>query len=157
MVVHPKISGLSILEVEETECVQQWNQKHPHEVLKGCCSIMEVNGCCDIKSMAQELRQSNHLDLLINTELTLEQQWALKKSKEKQQRANAIDQILEVHVHEGPAECCAICHDDMETDSKVVRLPCKHHFHGHCARRWLVQKARCPLCNHHLELDLQDN
>eukprot|EP00438_Fugacium_kawagutii_P028582 Skav221633 [mRNA] locus=scaffold2627:268128:268379:+ [translate_table: standard] len=48
-----------------------------------------------------------------------------------------------------PDEACSICHDDMCHSSNVTQLPCGHHFHRACVKKWLVSgQPRCPLCNH---------
>jgi len=154
VVVHPRVSGLSILEVEDTDCIRQWNREH--EPLQAGYSIVEVNGFKDVRSMTQQFRSANQLELLINKELTEEQQWALQKSMQQQKVADAIDRVIEDVHPKSCDETCCICHDDMDANSAVVRLPCKHRFHRTCATKWLVRRQRCPLCNHHLSLDLDD-
>ena len=50
---------------------------------------------------------------------------------------------------------CSICTTEWsESDSKVVRIPCKHLFHEECIKHWLETKKHenpiapltCPLC-----------
>jgi len=43
---------------------------------------------------------------------------------------------------------CSICLDVVKPGKKVVELiECKHRFHDHCLREWLVKnQARCPTC-----------
>lgn len=42
---------------------------------------------------------------------------------------------------EGPVCLSAVLDDDV-----LLELPCKHALHVVCARRWLRQRNRCPLC-----------
>lgn len=41
---------------------------------------------------------------------------------------------------------CSICLATLEPGDIVRRLRCTHCFHKPCIDRWLLQKARCPLC-----------
>ncbi|CDP14337.1 unnamed protein product [Coffea canephora] len=43
------------------------------------------------------------------------------------------------------SECC-ICLHGYEDGVEVCTLPCNHHFHYRCIRRWLRINATCPLC-----------
>jgi hypothetical protein len=44
---------------------------------------------------------------------------------------------------------CSIC---LTSEARtVIELKCKHHFHRHCAKRWLRRKLICPLCNNTCE------
>jgi hypothetical protein len=48
--------------------------------------------------------------------------------------------------NKGNGDECPVCWEAM--DEVVVRLPCMHAFHAHCAGSWLLQKAsRCPACD----------
>jgi len=47
--------------------------------------------------------------------------------------------------HLEDATCC-ICLEQMQMDVRVLKLPCKHHFHLDCGAQWLRQKGTCPLC-----------
>jgi len=41
-------------------------------------------------------------------------------------------------------DVCSICYQDMTIG--VVRTACRHYFHTHCLRRWLVVQDNCPMC-----------
>ncbi|XP_076920805.1 E3 ubiquitin protein ligase RIE1-like [Bidens hawaiensis] len=43
------------------------------------------------------------------------------------------------------ADCC-ICLCDYEDGEQLLLLPCNHHFHSTCIRKWLRLKASCPVC-----------
>ncbi|GKU87636.1 hypothetical protein SLEP1_g2001 [Rubroshorea leprosula] len=45
---------------------------------------------------------------------------------------------------------CIICLEDFWSDEEVVRMPCKHFFHGDCIVRWLRKSHLCPLCRYPL-------
>ncbi|TVU08711.1 hypothetical protein EJB05_42123, partial [Eragrostis curvula] len=46
-----------------------------------------------------------------------------------------------------PADCCAVCLDDLR-DGALVRMlaSCKHYFHAECVDVWLLSHATCPVC-----------
>lgn len=42
---------------------------------------------------------------------------------------------------------CAICLEDIKQNELVKILPCKHIFHDHCVKGWVVNiRGICPLC-----------
>lgn len=41
---------------------------------------------------------------------------------------------------------CPICLESYKTDDKLVLLDCNHQFHVDCGRRWLQDRASCPVC-----------
>lgn len=41
---------------------------------------------------------------------------------------------------------CAICMDDFKENDDAKRLPCSHHFHEECIKRWLRLHGTCPTC-----------
>lgn len=41
---------------------------------------------------------------------------------------------------------CAICLSDFVEKEDLIKLNCEHIFHWTCAKRWLMQKRLCPLC-----------
>uniref|UniRef100_A0A1A9UL10 RING-type domain-containing protein n=1 Tax=Glossina austeni TaxID=7395 RepID=A0A1A9UL10_GLOAU len=41
---------------------------------------------------------------------------------------------------------CAVCLDELELGSYVIKLPCKHIFHEFCIAEWLRLQKICPLC-----------
>lgn len=45
---------------------------------------------------------------------------------------------------------CMICLEDFKLDCEVISLACRHGYHKHCLRDWVLDKdvARCPLCSH---------
>ena len=51
---------------------------------------------------------------------------------------------------------CSICKDEFEVDSKLVKMPCNHYFHGDCVKPWLVQRNSCPTCRFELPTDDTD-
>ena len=64
--------------------------------------------------------------------------------------------LEEVLLRDDQHKTCAICLEDVLTESKVEQLQaCKHEFHGACIRKWLDRSPFCPLCRKS-GLDLQD-
>lgn len=41
-------------------------------------------------------------------------------------------------------DVCSICYQEMT--NATVRTECRHYFHTHCLRRWLVVQDNCPMC-----------
>ena len=145
---HPRVQGLAIVEVEQTRAVRNWRRSHPDEALKSGYAILEINGHSDLESMVEELKNASEVELLMSRELTVEQKWALDTSLHRQKMKSQINACIQMANVE--LEMCAICHDDI--CHTAAQLPCGHVFHDCCARKWLIRKPRCPLCNHHLEL-----
>lgn len=50
-------------------------------------------------------------------------------------------------------EDCSICLDKHSTGVEVMRLPCKHVFHGYCILQWLQTSHYCPLCRFAFPVD----
>lgn len=44
---------------------------------------------------------------------------------------------------------CAICLLNYNSQDKITYLPCdpRHNFHSKCIELWLLQEAKCPICN----------
>jgi len=51
---------------------------------------------------------------------------------------------------------CSVCKDEFNLESKLVKLPCKHYFHGECVKPWLEQRNSCPICRYELPTDDSD-
>ena len=53
---------------------------------------------------------------------------------------------------------CSICLDNYLKDNKVYFLPCTHHYHKDCLRKYFETKPekKCPLCQHKIENRLID-
>lgn len=42
---------------------------------------------------------------------------------------------------------CVICLDTFVEAESVLELPCKHFYHAHCIRKWLIERKKlCPIC-----------
>ena len=48
-------------------------------------------------------------------------------------------------------EQCAICRMEFEPEDTLLVLPCGHHYHSACIRRWLEDQKTCPHCGAELE------
>jgi hypothetical protein len=47
--------------------------------------------------------------------------------------------------HSVPGDC-VICLDPFTEPAGCRKLPCGHHFHDRCLRKWLMQSSQCPHC-----------
>ncbi|CAI6003073.1 unnamed protein product [Closterium sp. NIES-64] len=54
---------------------------------------------------------------------------------------------------ESGAACCTVCNEVAEVGEEVVRLPCRHLYHGACIRQWLGVRNMCPMCRFELPTD----
>lgn len=41
---------------------------------------------------------------------------------------------------------CEFCLQDYVAGDELIRLPCNHAFHSHCAEPWLRKAGTCPVC-----------
>ncbi|KAK1615677.1 hypothetical protein QYE76_021194 [Lolium multiflorum] len=66
----------------------------------------------------------------------------------------AVESLPEAALdEEEAARGCAVCKDVFASGQRVVRLPCKHYFHGDCIWPWLAIRSTCPMCRHQLPTD----
>lgn len=62
-----------------------------------------------------------------------------------------VDGLPEVALSDEEASHgCAVCKDGVAAGQSVLRLPCKHYFHGECIRPWLAIRNTCPVCRFEL-------
>lgn len=149
------LGGLLVIDLGVSEVIRKWNCQNPNDQLEVGYCILEVNGITDHKSMMEAFGKSQSLDMLISTELTSEQRIVFKRSIVLHHKGQAVDSILRPGCPDRvePGDCCSICHDDMKSD--IVQLPCGHHFHQKCVKKWMVHsKAQCPLCNRNYAEDI---
>eukprot|EP00434_Breviolum_minutum_P029433 symbB.v1.2.026027.t1/scaffold2570.1/size76156/1 len=158
---HPRVDGLVISAVRESEAIQQWNVAHPETPIHPGLAVLDINAVTDSEGMVWECCNAKSLNMVVSQQLTPEQSLAYRKGLRKHLLSEAVDEIIkEVENVEGPCDdTCAICHEEMrihkgpESTDAVVRIPCGHHFHRGCVKRWLVSGSqRCPLCNQNVEL-----
>jgi len=45
-----------------------------------------------------------------------------------------------------PEETCSICFMEVETGTKIRKLPCCHEYHSKCIKQWLLNEKSCPIC-----------
>jgi hypothetical protein len=49
-------------------------------------------------------------------------------------------------------EDCGICMEKIvDSENKIVKLPCTHVLHYNCIKNWVCEKKCCPLCRYDLE------
>ena len=149
-----KIASLLIVSLQDSKVVPRWNKENPCCPIEVGMAIVEVNGMTEPTKMIEELKNSTVADLLIKTELDQLENAVLKAAMELQKKSDQLDRVLE-EVTTCDVEPCSICHDDLDANCQVVRLPCGHHFHRKCVKKWLLSRAshsRCPLCNQVVEV-----
>ncbi|WVZ77540.1 hypothetical protein U9M48_025398, partial [Paspalum notatum var. saurae] len=63
----------------------------------------------------------------------------------------AVEGLQEVALTDDEASHgCAVCKDGISPGQSVLKLPCKHYFHGDCIRPWLNIRNTCPVCRFEL-------
>jgi len=72
---------------------------------------------------------------------------------EEEEDVISFDQmnLPQIEFKEGASEIneklCVICQDEYQPGDKLSTLPCVHHFHTDCIRKWVDEcKPECPLC-----------
>ncbi|CAE7904921.1 Rnf13 [Symbiodinium microadriaticum] len=154
--------GLLIKDVGQESAVLQWTREHPDRPIRIGCAILAINGEDQIEPMLEQLHMSCKLDLLITAELTASQQQTLHRSLQKTVPSFVVESLPRVAADESAEkDVCAICFEELEGDGDVgslpAQLPCGHLFHAPCVKTWLVTRSRrCPMCNQHVELKLQN-
>lgn len=157
------LPGLVVVNLGDSEKIVQWNQQHRHQRLEVGHVVLEVNGISEPRRMLQEFHTAKSVKMLIKRGRSAEQQKIFELALRRCHMEQAVDGILE-KVPPGDIEAgetCSICHDSLEecegcggeksalAATAVTKLPCGHHFHRACVKKWLVSgQPRCPLCNH---------
>ena len=49
--------------------------------------------------------------------------------------------------NESEDNLCCICLQDLKESKSLFMSKCQHKFHIKCVKKWLNEKATCPLCN----------
>ncbi|XP_074381068.1 E3 ubiquitin ligase BIG BROTHER-related-like isoform X2 [Apium graveolens] len=52
-------------------------------------------------------------------------------------------------------EECVICCMVYSSGEMLINLPCAHHYHSECIKRWLSLKKLCPVCQTEVQDDCQ--
>ena len=145
---YSSMRGIVIVDLGRSEVIKEWNLENPRSRLEIGHVILEVNGFGDVEDMLEQLLQpteSQVCKILVNTEPNEHQRSIFEVSRERFERALEIDRVLS-DVAYSSEDICAICHEEMTADN--ASLPCGHHFHKLCVKKWLLRgDFRCPLCN----------
>ncbi|CAO3651216.1 unnamed protein product [Cunninghamella blakesleeana] len=51
---------------------------------------------------------------------------------------------------------CIICQESFGIFNELIRMPCKHEYHGICLRQWLEVNPTCPICRCHASTILEN-
>jgi len=159
-------SGVLVRGIECDGVVSAWNEQHPSMQVCFGDKLVAVNGIqvdpswkcwC---SVLLELRK--HTVTMVFTRARAED--LLRFALTPPAGGEALDHLLPANfldsmAKQTTAECdvveCCICLEEMDADTTVVQLPCKHAFHRGCAETWLTQCptfrfAKCPMCRQQL-------
>ena len=60
---------------------------------------------------------------------------------------NILDKTV-VKLNKSCDNFCVICQDDINTDSIIRQINCKHIFHIDCIDNWFVENKKCPTCKY---------
>lgn len=133
-----------------------WDAQNPETELQPGWKILSVNGVShEYFKVAAELWKVGQIDLELqktDKSVTLARTGsrvylADEPGARDINMKGPVDQFRHLCARDCGAEECAICFEDLESDARVVQLPCKHTFHPNCTARWFAQgKRRCPLC-----------
>ena len=144
LVAHPRVEGVLILS-DSGRVLLEFNRRNPHLRIEPGQAILEVNGITDPRKMMDEFQMGQNLDMLVSTELDPLQRRLFKQCLEEQHREEVLNEHMVSDVATGT---CPICHEEMDGQD-VVKLPCGHHFHCGCIKRWAVHgkgHMQCPMC-----------
>lgn len=45
---------------------------------------------------------------------------------------------------------CVICQDDIDINSIIREINCKHSFHINCIDNWFIENKKCPTCKYEI-------
>ena len=45
---------------------------------------------------------------------------------------------------------CVICQEDIQKNSIIREINCKHSFHINCIDKWFVDNKKCPMCKYEI-------
>lgn len=119
---------------------RDYRHRWSHSVVSGHASErlpcgLTVGEVCSL--LTREIRPEDY-DLLLRLDETVEKPTASKES---------VEGLPEVSCKEFMGEECTVCLSSFCADESVVALPCRHHFHSSCIKKWLTECRRtCPLC-----------
>lgn len=156
--------GIVARGVMEGSFLETWNTEHPALDVRHGDRILSVNGIAVDSSWngwwvtVSELRKST-VHLVV--ERSAWRPGALYQGGPwPPQHAACWDRVLpEGFVDDLPRVCpddccaseCPICLEQLQANSDIVQLPCRHGFHLECIEQWLMrcparQFPRCPTC-----------
>jgi len=152
---------LMVREIDEHGVVGTWNAQYPSMKVSCGDRVIAVNDVPVDSSRASwsavraELR--NNTVRLVLSPGPAEETRALGTREESWA---SLDHLLPEDFMDTMARCtardcqameCCICLEELDPESTVVQLPCRHAFHPRCAESWLTQCptvkcATCPIC-----------
>lgn len=103
---------------------------------------------------------SSEVEDLLFRDLTPEDYETLLRLDETVAKPTANTSLVEnlptVPSHKVAGEACSVCLASFEENDTVASLPCRHHFHKACIKKWLSEcRTACPLCGQQVEGESQ--
>jgi len=163
---HNRKGGVFVRGIESDGIVSAWNEQHPSMQVSLGDRLVAVNGIqmdpswgtwCSIllelrkHKVAMVFARARAEDLSRLTTIPCPPvDWM-----DQILPANFLDSMVKHTVAECDIVECCICLEELDPDTTVVQLPCKHAFHRGCAETWLTRCptyrfARCPTCRQQL-------
>jgi len=142
-------AGLMIMLIARGGAMSQWLERHPSAVVAPGDSIVSVNGVTAPWAILEEMAKSLAVEMVVRRAApgamaVLSQCCVTGRSL----RSTALVVKRTVRAGDISMDSCAICMEDVESEERVVGLPCGHGFHHGCIVRWLAfhGSGGCPLC-----------
>lgn len=109
--------------------IKSWKLQNPCKPLQPGCILVSVNGVCQCyDQMSKEL-------------------WGIGKKVLEVMEGSPLDSCPQVLAADYNIETCRICFENLQPESVLIELPCKHGFHEECIGHWFAMgKGSCPLC-----------
>eukprot|EP00435_Cladocopium_sp_Y103_P017949 s3059_g4.t1 len=70
---HPRVDGLVISAVMESDAIREWNETHPDKPVQRGLAVLEINEVSDSQGMVHECCNAPSLNMLVSQQLTPEQ------------------------------------------------------------------------------------
>lgn len=101
---------------------------------------------------------SSEVEDLLFRDLTPEDYETLLRLDETVAKPTANTSLVEnlptVSSQKFAGETCSVCLASFEENDTVASLPCGHHFHKACIKKWLSEcRTACPLCGQQVEAE----
>jgi len=154
MRVHHCGSMFLVSDIDEHGVVAAWNAQHPSMKVSRGDRIIAVNSVPVHNPQVEVLKElrKNTVRLVLSPRPAEDTRAFLREhSSDHLLPEDFMDTMVRCNTGECQAIKCCICLEELDPESTVVQLPCRHAFHPQCAESWLtrcptVKRAKCPMC-----------